>query len=98
MEAFTRAQVVALIEVEADTGDPFVRRAIRLLDEWTERGDGCAVYRNEDLGHPQMGHLKFASFGGPVAMFRDPPPSRLPDMPGEINWRYALIGTYRKET
>lgn len=62
---------------------------------WLARGDGIAVYENQDLGHPDLGHRQFASFGSPEAMFPDAPPERLPDFPGQINWRYSLVGTYQ---
>lgn len=35
---------------------------------WLARGDGIAVYRNEDLGHPEVGHIQFASYGSKRAM------------------------------
>lgn len=50
-----------------------------------------AVYRNQDLGHPESGHLKFLRIG-PQWTFQEPP-KKLPDTPDQINWRYLLIGT-----
>jgi hypothetical protein len=65
---------------------------------WLARGDGIAVYRNEDLGHLDVGLIKIVSFGSPEAQLEDPePPTQLPDIGGEINWRYQLHGTYRGE-
>lgn len=49
-----------------------------------------AAYQNHDLGHRDLGHLRFLAVGPdnscPVA------PERLPDMAGQINWRYVLVG------
>jgi hypothetical protein len=60
---------------------------------WLDNGKGCAVYRNQDLGHVDLGHRQFVSFGTPEAQIETPePPSRLPDIGGAINWRYALEG------
>lgn len=67
------------------------------LNQWLEDGKGLAVYENHDLGHPELGHRRFFSFGAPDAQFLEEPPSRLPDFPTEINWRYVLVGTYRGE-
>lgn len=67
-----------------------------LIDQWLERGDGVAVYRNMDLGHPDVGHVQAVSFGSPDAQLEtDEPPKILPDIGGAINWRYHLVGTYR---
>lgn len=69
-----------------------------LIQAWLDRGDGCAVYENHDLGHPDRGHRKCVSYGSKVAQLEEEtPPNRLPDIGSEINWRYVLIGTLRKE-
>jgi hypothetical protein len=66
------------------------------VQKWLDRGDGCAVYENAELGHPEAGHRQFISFGSPVAQIEtDPPPNRLPDIGAAINWRYYLVGTLR---
>lgn len=66
------------------------------MNLWLERGDGVAVYENHDLGHPQLGHKQFVSFGSEKAMLEvEEPPQRLPDIGNAINWRYQLVGTYR---
>ena len=65
---------------------------------WLERGDGVAVYENQDFGHPDLGHLQFVSYGSPAAQLEtDVPPQRLPDIGNAINWRYQLVFTYRGE-
>jgi hypothetical protein len=72
-----------------------------LVAKWLERGDGAAVYENADLGSPEAGQPRIASFGSSAAVLEtDEPPVTLPDlvMPGasQINWRYQLVGTYRR--
>ena len=92
---FTKEKLLGLVRQE---GPP--EKSVEILvglDRWLARGDGVAVYQNVDLSHPEIGHLQFASFGSPEAIFPDDPPDRLPDMNGRINWRYSLIGTYRGE-
>ena len=67
-------------------------------NRWLERGDGIAVYRNEDLGHPEVGTIQFVSYGSEAAQLEvDEPPQTLPDIGGRINWRYRLVAAYRGE-
>lgn len=95
-EKLTRDRVTELLHTQGPYG--FVADSVKLIKEWTDRGDGCAVYRNEDIGHPEMGRLQFVSYGSAAAFLEtDRPPWRLPDTTDQINWRYVLIGTYRKE-
>ena len=69
-----------------------------VVNRWLQRGDGIAVYENHDLGHPELGHRQFVSFGSPAAQLEtDTPPEGLPDIGGRINWRYRLVGVYRGE-
>jgi hypothetical protein len=71
-------------------------QSFRIIQAWFNRGDGCAVYENHDMGHPGMGDKKFVSYGSPTAQLEvNEPPQRLPDIGGDINWRYWLIGTCR---
>lgn len=65
------------------------------IDGWLQRGDGCAVYRNEDLGCPDLGMLQLVSFGSDAAQIPGEPPDQMPDIGDSINWRYRLLGTYR---
>ena len=53
-----------------------------------ERGGDWYAYRNADLGHPEIGRLKFLKCGPGCTLVE--PPQKLPDMGGEINWRYQL--------
>jgi hypothetical protein len=86
MKQFTKQQVLELINKEHH--DVVLR--------WLARGDGIGVYENHDLGHPDIGHKQFVSFGSAAAQLEtDDPPTRLPDIGGRINWRYSLVGTHR---
>ena len=68
------------------------------VDRWLMRGDGIAVYENADLSSFSVGERKFVSFGSPAAQIEsDVCPDRLPDIGGQINWRYRFIGSYRGE-
>jgi len=61
--------------------------------KWLDRGDGVAVYENQDLWHPCLGHRKFVSYGSNEAQLETyDPPARLPDIGSQINWRYYLAG------
>jgi hypothetical protein len=55
-----------------------------------------AAYQNVELGHPQLGHLKFLAVG-PHNTLKEAS-ERLPDTPREINWRYYLVGFISLET
>lgn len=50
-----------------------------------------AAYQNHDLGHRQLGHLRFLAVG-PQNTVKEVPKPRLPDFPAEINWRYQFVG------
>lgn len=67
-----------------------------MISGWLQRGDQALVYQNMELGHPQAGHVQIVSYGSgrstiPRSQF-ERPPQTLPDFPGQINWRYQLIG------
>jgi hypothetical protein len=71
--------------------------ALNTIGRWFERGDGVAVYENVDLGHSELGQRKYVSFGSETAQLEtDDPPERLPDIGNAINWRYRLVGSYRR--
>lgn len=56
-----------------------------------------AAYENSDLGHSQLGHLKFMAVGSENTF--KVAPVRLPDTAdGAINWRYIYVGTVNLET
>ena len=81
------------------TNETEVRRPDQIaLDQMRERkltGTWYA-YENHDLGHPQVGHLKFLCCGAGQTL--SVPPERMPDMSGDINWGYVLIGYVDLET
>jgi hypothetical protein len=71
---------------------------IKQVNRWLRRGDGVAIYENQELGHPELGWPRLVSYGSSAAMLEtDEPPQRLPDTPTLINWRYRLAATYRGE-
>lgn len=83
-------------EIATELRDRFGVDAIFQVNNWLARGDGIAVYENHDLGHPDAGAWKPVSYGSPSAQLETgDPPRTLPDIGGQINWRYQLIGTYR---
>lgn len=61
---------------------------------WLETGRTVAFYRNQDLGHPDVGAPRILTCNHPEAQFEGDPPKQLPDFPGEINWRFQLWGIY----
>lgn len=83
---------VMLQDMPADTAD--------MIRGWLQRGDGVAVYINQELAHASMGHCTFVSYGSPNCQIEDKePPVQLPDMEGmPPNWRYRLHGVYRGRT
>jgi len=56
-----------------------------------ERGGTWFAYRNEDLGHPECGHLQFLSCGPGCS--HEIPPEQMPDTPTGLGWRYRLVST-----
>jgi len=54
------------------------------------------VYQNQDLGHPNQGHLEFLRVGPENTL--KTAPKTLPDTPGQINWRYQHVGIIDSET
>ncbi len=65
------------------------------INRWLERGDGAAIYENQELGHPGLGEARIVSYGSTLAQLEGLPSERLPDIGTSINWRYGLVGTYR---
>lgn len=66
------------------------------FNRWLARGDGLAIYENQDLSSGSFGDRKIASFGSPAAQLEDAtPPAKLPDIGASINWRYCLVGAYK---
>lgn len=72
-------------------------KVLGLMRGWLARGDGVAVYENHDMGHQAQGARQYLSFGSPAAQIADAePPVRLPDIGGNIGWRYVLIATVKE--
>jgi hypothetical protein len=55
-----------------------------------------AAFQNHDLGHPDLGHLRFLAIG-PGCTFKTPP-ARMPDTKEVIGWRYILVGKVNLKT
>lgn len=85
------------LDAVLDHVDPELQSEARhQFERWLNRGDGIAVYENVDLGHPELGHRQWISYGSPEAQLEgDTAPALLPDIGNRINWRYALEGVYR---
>jgi hypothetical protein len=85
-------------ELLAMLGEEDRAEVVRVINKWLARGDGVAVYTNNQLGHPMAGHQQFVSYGSPEALVESPePPVQMPDVGGAINWRYQLSHTYKGE-
>jgi hypothetical protein len=99
MSTITQLSIVelqGLVLLQLGDNEDAVNDSARLMNGWLERGDGVAVYRNDDFGHPEAGRLIFVSYGSSAAQLEgDEPPQRLPDIGGLILWRYQLAGVYR---
>jgi len=69
-----------------------------IANKWLMRGDGIAVYENQEIGHPNMGDRQFVSYGSKAAQLEtNDPPLRLPDIGNAINRGFDLVGVYRGE-
>ena len=94
------------IEFEMDAErQAWIDACIRITQRAHDRGDGVAVYANNDLGHPDIGQWQVVSYGGADAQLetrhaptgsacfqhrKDVIPKTLPDIGGSINYRYLL--------
>lgn len=67
------------------------------LEHMKKQGGNWAAYCNMDLGHPDLGHLKFIKWGEDCTLAEAPKP-KLPDFPNTINWRYQYVGEVDLET
>lgn len=98
----TPPQIVAAVKGWGNVDDTpeanaWLTVVLNQMNGWLGRGDGIAMYENQDLGHPDLGDKRYVSYGSPAAQLEtSTPPTQLPDgIGGTINWRYVLIGTYR---
>lgn len=98
---FTAEEIVTILRKwdgadDSAEASAWLSQTVRQMNGWLQRGDGIAVYENQDLGHPEVGDKRFVSFGSEAAQLEtDTPPQQLPDTTKSINWRYVLIGTYK---
>jgi hypothetical protein len=61
------------------------------LAQMVFRGESWFAYRNEDVGHPDMGRLAFLQCG--VGCTYETPPAQYPDTAVTgFGWRYRLVG------
>lgn len=69
------------------------------IKRWLDRGDGVAVYENQDLGARNLGHRQFMSYGSSAALIEQAePPERCPDIAGKSpNWAYYLTATCKRQ-
>jgi hypothetical protein len=94
---WTEDQLRDWITHQGEDDAAWTANALDLTGRWLARGDGAAVYENHDMGHRDLGLGRLISFGSPAAQIEtEYPPDRLPDFPGEINWRYVLIATCKR--
>jgi hypothetical protein len=95
---WTEEQLAAWINDQGEDDAAWRDRALELSRRWLDRGDGAAVYENHDMSHHELGAGRLLSYGSPAAQIEaDYPPDRMPDFPGQINWRYVLVGTCKRE-
>lgn len=98
MKELTRDEVLAHLTDGGGEGTSWSDEAAEMINRWLKRGDGAAIYQNQDFGSPAFGTRMFVSYGSLSATLEtEIPPERMPDTPGLINWRYGLVGTYRGE-
>jgi hypothetical protein len=73
------------------------------IQGWLQRGDAVLIYSNHDLGHPEVGHCVYLSYGSDEAMvprsrFPEPPTACPVELPhGMMSWRYQLDGIYTED-
>lgn len=90
MKILTPEQVFDLLDPD------FKPKAQATMQKWLDRGDGIAVYQQQDFGRSTLGHRKYVSFGSPAAQLEgDTPPAMLPDIGYDINQGYCLEGVCR---
>lgn len=84
MNTYTTEEMTAVIDKawgvnipEFVSAPPSERRRVLIerrdfvdqLNAWLAEGKGIAVYENHDLGHPQLGHQRFFTYGTDDATF-----------------------------
>jgi hypothetical protein len=98
LEELDREGLTALLASQGRKAQA-IADALAIIEGWVERGDVALVYENQEFGHPEQGDVKIVSHGGPGALleFEVFPqyPTTLPDIGGDINWRYQLVAVHR---
>lgn len=78
----------------ADGDEDYAAELRAFIRRVHSRGDTVVAYRNEDLGHPDLGSYATLSHGSAAAQLEatqyPEPPTTLPDIGGLIGWRYQL--------
>ena len=77
-----------LIKVEA----PGARGAFQ---RWLDRGDAVGVFTNQDLGHPELGHMLFIPLDPGEQLKLEPGKAHAPDGRHGLGWRYLLTSVER---
>lgn len=64
---------------------------------WLNRGDVILIFTNQDLSHPEVGHVITMPWYGDLE--EHPLPPHAPDHPAiGLGWRYTLTHTITKES
>lgn len=96
MSEFTREDLSAILVTMAADSSDWLASTVERVNQWLTRGDGVAVYVNEDLGSAGLGDRQIVSFGSSAAQIETTePPITLPNIGGATNWQYQLEYTYR---
>lgn len=95
MKTYNQVELMKLIADNFDGYEPIQN----VVTRWLDRGDGAAIYINEDLGHPDVGDMRIISFGSDESQLPgDTPPQMCPDIGNTIGWRYQLRGMCRPKS
>jgi len=72
------------------------KRDLKRMDKWIDKGSAVAVYKNVDLGHPELGRVAFMRVGGKATI--KTAPQRMPDSKKiPIAFRYYLQKVIRSK-
>lgn len=95
MKEYSAKEVLELLQDTWDLHETGLRNSVIKVNGWLDRGDGIAVYVNNNLGSLAQGARQYVSYGSEAAQIEDcTPPVRLPDIGGRINHEYRLEGVY----
>jgi hypothetical protein len=93
VQEYSPAELAGMLQEAAQGDKRWLANATRVLNQTLERGDKVAVYQNRVLGHPELGHRLYLSYGSPSSQLGTcEPPEKMPDIGGRIGWRYRLQG------